>query len=160
MHPSSMENMHKCAAQFPITGRVLDVGAMNVNGTYRALFPNVDYTGVDLSAGNGVDIVLDDPYKLPFDDASFDCVISGQVLEHCEFFWMLFQEMARVMKHGAVMFLIAPSDGPIHQYPVDCYRFLPDSYNALAKYAGLTLLKHWRCEDKPWQDMVGVFRKG
>ena len=68
--------------------RVLDVGSMDLNGSYRELFddPQWHYTGVDLEPGKGVDVVLGSPYAwgaIPSD--SFDIVISGQALEHVEF---------------------------------------------------------------------------
>ena len=106
-----------------------------------------------------MDIVLTDPYHVPLPDASVDVVLSGQMLEHCEFFWLAFQEMVRLMKPEGFIFLIAPSAGPIHRYPVDCYRFYPDAYHALAKLAGCHLQAVWRDERGPWQDLVGVFRR-
>jgi hypothetical protein len=140
---------------------VLDIGGANVNGSYRDVFagPQYRYRAADISAGEGVDIVLDDPYRIPLPDASVDIVLSGQMLEHCEFFWLAFQEMVRLLKPDGFIFLIAPSAGPIHRYPVDCYRFYPDAYGALAKFSGCLLHDVWRDERGPWQDLVGVFRK-
>ena len=106
MHPTSLENMARCRDRYAGPGwlealpapQVLDLGAADVNGSYRALFrhPRLRYTGADLAPGPGVDVVLDDPYRLPFDDASMDLVLSGQMLEHCEFIWRAFDEMVRV----------------------------------------------------------------
>lgn len=84
MHASSMENMARCITSYmdieDIT--VVDLGAMNVNGSYRELMPDhAHYVGVDLEAGNGVDVVLEDVYTLPFEDGSVDIVLSGQMLE-------------------------------------------------------------------------------
>jgi hypothetical protein len=140
---------------------VLDVGAADVNGSYRSIFanPKIHYVGADLAAAEGVDIVLDDPYRIPRLDGSFDVVISGQMLEHCEFFWLAFQEMVRLVKEDGFIFLIAPSSGPIHRYPVDCYRYYPDSFTALAKYANCHLHACWLDERGPWNDLVGVFAK-
>lgn len=140
---------------------VLDFGGANVNGSYRDIFvdPKIDYVAADLVTAEGVDIVLHDPYHIPVADGVFDLVISGQTLEHCEFFWRAFQEMVRVVKDDGFIFLIAPSSGPIHRYPVDCYRFFPDSYAALAKHAECRLLACWLDERGPWNDLVGVFGK-
>ena len=41
-------------------------------------------------AGKGVDIVLEDPYCLPFADNSVDVVVSSSCFEQAEFFWLLF----------------------------------------------------------------------
>lgn len=140
---------------------VLDLGALNVNGSYKPIFSKQGfrYIGADLVEGRGVDLLLADPYKIPLPNASVDIVLSGQMLEHCEFFWLSFVEMCRVVKPEGYIFLIAPSAGEIHRYPVDCYRFLPDSFYALAKYASCHAVAVWRDERLPWKDLVGVFRR-
>lgn len=169
MHASSLENMRICFDRFIATAPyfveenvvVVDVGGADVNGGYKNVFsdPKFHYMTVDLSEGQGVDIVLEDPYRLPFADNSVDVVLSGQMLEHCEFFWLSFAEMMRIVKPTGHMILIAPSAGPIHRYPVDCYRFYPDAYYALAKYANCKALDVWLDERGPWRDLVGVFSK-
>jgi SAM-dependent methyltransferase len=169
LHASSFENMARCHDRYLGTQAwagggerlVVDVGGADVNGGYRPIFddPRYRYLTVDLAAGEGVDVVLDDPYRLPFADGSVDVVLSGQMLEHCEFFWLTFAEMMRVLKPEGYLFLIAPSAGPIHEYPVDCYRFYPDAYRALAKHAGCHLHEVWLDERGPWRDLVGVFAK-
>jgi hypothetical protein len=169
MHASSHENMRKCYLRHIVGSameqqdcvRVLDVGGSDVNGSYREIFGHSRYfyTAADIAAGPGVHLVLDDPYRFPLDDGSIDIVISGQMLEHCEFFWASFAEMVRVLKPGGFIFLIAPSSGPEHRYPVDCYRFYPDAYRALARYAHCQLVDVWLDERGPWKDLVGVFRR-
>lgn len=147
---------------------VIDIGSYDVNGSYRTLFgnPKWSYVGVDLESGPGVDLVLVSPYTLPLASASADLVISGQAFEHVEYFWMSWLEMLRVLKPGGMIFLIAPSRGPEHRYPQDCWRFYPDGYRALARYAGCELVEvttDWEPHPDPgssaWGDTVGVFRK-
>ena len=169
MHASSLENMRTCYRRYvegsALLGReevvVLDVGGANVNGGYRDVFADgrFRYLGVDLAPGEGIDIVLEDPNRLPLPDGSVDVVVCGQMLEHCEFFWLMFAEMMRVLRPDGYLFLIAPSAGPIHRYPVDCYRFYPDAYRALAKHAGVHLVECWLDERGPWRDLVGVFAR-
>lgn len=168
MHVSSIENAQKCIDRYlgddffgDRKRRVVDLGSMNVNGTYRTLFAgfNVDYLGIDLEKGPGVDLVLDDPYRIPLPDGYADVVISGQAFEHCEFFWLAFRELVRILSPTGYLILIAPSSGPIHRFPVDCYRFYPDAFAALAKYADCHAVAIWRDEREPWQDLVGVFSK-
>lgn len=167
MHASSLENMHRCYERF-ICGdyfsqhdklSVLDIGGANVNGSYADIFSleKFNYIGADITASEGVDVVLNDPYKLPFADHSVDIIISGQAFEHVEYFWLLFEEMSRVLAQDGWLFLIAPSAGPIHQYPVDCYRFYPDAFYALARYAKLSTIDVCLDERGPWRDLVGVF---
>jgi len=168
MHASSMMAMQKFFDRYvsPILQSgahisVLDVGGMDVNGSYRVMFshPCVRYVATDMAFGPGVDHVQVDPYTLPFPGGSFDIVISGQTFEHCPRFWDLAVEMGRVLKQEGVMALICPSAGPIHRYPVDCYRFLPDSMAAVAEHAGLTLLEAEHGETPPWNDVVGIMKK-
>lgn len=169
MHDHSLRNMERFYDRFlaphipeihsPV--RVLDVGSMDINGSYRALYsdPAFDYVGLDLEAGPGVDIVTRSPYAYPLPDNSADIVLCGQMLEHCEFFWDAFKEMLRVAKPGAFIVLIVPSKGFVHRFPVDCYRFLPDALPALARYSGCRLLTSWQDESSEWGDLVGVFVK-
>ena len=169
MHASSLENMEKCFIRYMtpefLASReqiaVLDIGGANVNGSYRDVFrsPRFRYLAADIGAGVGVDLVLPGPYEIPLDTGSIDVVLSGQTFEHSEFFWLTFTEMARVLGPDGYLFLIAPSSGPIHRYPVDCYRFQPDAYAALAKYSGCQLIDVWKDERGPWRDLVGVFRR-
>lgn len=170
MHASSLINMQKCYERYacrhewnskdPID--VVDIGGANVNGSYADIFhgPQFNYRAADLYEDDNVDIVLEEPYKLPFDDGSLDIIISGQAFEHVEFFWLLFEEMVRVLSPNGFIFLIAPSGGPIHQYPVDCYRYYPDAYRALAKYTNCNLVEVWHDDLGPWNDLIGIFSKG
>ena len=149
---------------------ILDVGSYDTNtGNYRELFnkPNWNYTGLDIISGPNVDIVLEDPYKFPFSNNHFDLVISGSAFEHIEFFWLTFQEMTRVLKAPGYIFLHAPSRGPEHNHPVDCWRFYPGGFRALAKYCSLEVLevhtdweKHSSWESAEHGDTIGVFWKG
>lgn len=167
MHPTSLENMLRCWDRY-VRGTeletqpkltILDMGGADVNGSYRSVLngPNVEYLAADLEPGPGVDVVLEDPYRIPLEDGAIDLVVSGQMLEHCEFFWLTFSEMMRVVNPDGYLFLIAPSAGGIHRYPVDCYRFHPDAYHALAKYAGCHLVDVWHDQRGTWRDLVGVF---
>src|ERR1700758_690440 len=74
--------------------------------------------------------------------------------------------MCRIVRPGGLIFLIAPSRGPEHRYPVDCWRFYPDGYRALARFGGMTLSEvstdwepHLAPDSAMWGDTVGVFEK-
>jgi len=93
---------------------VVDIGSQNVNGTLKDHVPdNFKYIGVDFVSGNGVDVVLEDPYKFPFEDESIDIVISSSCFEHSEFFWVTFAEIIRCLKPNGIFYLNAPSGGRI-----------------------------------------------
>lgn len=124
--------------------RVLDIGSYNVNGCYRALFQGTEakYTGLDVTAGPNVDIVPEDPYKWSeIQDNSFDYVISGNAFEHIEYPWLTIKEIARVLKPGGFICILAPFAHKEHRYPVDCYRYFSDGFIALAKWAELDVVQ-------------------
>jgi SAM-dependent methyltransferase len=54
--------------------------------------------------------VVADMTRLPFLDASFDCVTCGYVLEHVPDARMALSELSRVMMPGARMLLLATED--------------------------------------------------
>lgn len=123
--------------------RVLDVGSYDLNGSFQNLFSNeeCEYIGLDIEAGPNVDCVLDHPYDWSMlQTDSFDVVISGNVLEHVEFPWITFSEMARVLKPGGLLCVVVPNGFREHRYPVDCWRFFTDGVIALARMAHLEVL--------------------
>lgn len=147
--------------------KVIEIGSQDVNGTIRSVCPtDFEYIGLDFQKAKGVDIVLTDPYQLPFDDESVDVVVSNSCFEHSEFFWVLFLEVLRVLKPTGLFYLNAPSNGAYHRYPVDCWRFYPDSGHALASWAnrnniGAVLLESYTSHKMTdiWNDFVAVFLK-
>jgi len=171
MHISSLEHVQALVCQHLDRAQslsIIDIGSYDVNGSYKQFFDasRWHYTGVDLSAGPNVDVVLESPYRLPFASHSVDVIVSGQAFEHVEFFWLTWLEMVRVLKPGGFIFLVAPSRGPEHRYPQDCWRFYPDAWHALAKYGSLELVSattDWEPHPSEcsaaWGDTVGVFRQ-
>ena len=47
------------------------------------------------------------------------------------------ENMARVLKPGGLMFLIAPWQWRVHPHPIDCWRILPDGMETIIRDAGL-----------------------
>lgn len=145
--------------------RVVEVGSQDVNGSLRSVCPTgFEYVGVDFQAAKGVDVVLDDPYLLPFEDNSVDIVLSSSCFEHSELFWLVFLEIMRVLKPEGLFYLNAPSSGNFHRYPVDCWRFYPDSGKAMVTWSkrsggNAQLLESYIQKGGSWQDFVAVFVK-
>ena len=175
MHPTSLINARHffdsygpaLAAGQPGRARVIEIGSQDVNGSLRSLSPqDFEYIGVDFVAGRGVDVVLDDPYVLPFEDGSADVVVSNSCFEHSEMFWLVFLEVMRVLKPRGLFYLNVPSNGEFHRWPVDCWRFYPDSGRALVTWArrnGIpaVLLESYTSAQaqEQWNDFVAVFLK-
>lgn len=147
--------------------QILEIGACIGGFNIRSLKPdNATYIGVDLESVAGVDIVLQDPYILPFEDNTMDFVISSSCFEHSEFFWLNFTETLRVLKPNGLFYLNAPSNGAFHRFPVDCWRFYPDSGHALVNWGKrngyfCALLEQYTSNKKNdiWSDYVCVFIK-
>jgi SAM-dependent methyltransferase len=145
----------------------LEIGSYLSSFNIRSLSKNdSNYIGVDLTKGPGVDVVLDNPYRLPFDDNSFDYVISSSCFEHSEFFWLTYLESIRVLKPNGLFYLNAPSNGDFHRFPVDCWRFFPDSGNALSNwsirngYNTAVMEQYTSNKDSDiWSDYVCIFIK-
>ncbi len=146
MHPSAHAQMELCIERYMDRGRpyrVLDFGSgtsPNQTLTHRTLLEDFDcdYTGVDIRAGNNIDVVMEKPYRIPLKSKSFDIVLSGQVFEHVPFFWASLLEIARVMKPRAYFFMTVPSRGHVHT-EYDCWRFYPDALRAMAAWSRLQL---------------------
>lgn len=175
MHESSYQKMEGFRRRY-LGGReaealrIYDLGSQDVNGSYRPLFsePAWRYAGLDMADGENVDVVLRTPYAWKeVAGGSADVVISGQAFEHIQYFWITMLEVARVLKPGGICCILAPSSGPEHRYPTDCWRFYTDGMTSLAHFAQLKVLEattQW--EDKGyadgsdwWHDSMLVCRK-
>ncbi len=164
MHTASLVHMRANLKKYGIPPcKVLDVGSMNIEekGCYRQVLTDEhDYTGIDLEAGDNVDVVLKDPYIYPFEDDTFDVVLCGQVLEHCENPFKLMEECYRVLKPGGFFFGVAPFKWDEHRFPVDCWRILPDGWKALFTHTGLTHVETYINKyRKNLQDCWGIAKK-
>lgn len=121
-----------------ISLRVADIGSLNVNGSMKdVITPSIkEYVGIDFEPGNGVDILITDPYKFPIPDESFDVVVTNSCFEHSEMFWLTFLEGLRILKPEGILYYNVPSAWmTYHRYPVDCWRFYPDSAKGLETWA-------------------------
>jgi SAM-dependent methyltransferase len=175
MHQSSIDKMQSFKDKYLQDKQsdkliIFDLGSQNIGGSYRPIFesPNWKYFGVDVEAGENVDIVISNPYRWDeIQSGSVDVLISGQTLEHIEYFWITIMEIARVLKSDGICCLVAPSSGYEHRYPVDCWRFYPDGMRAIAEFAKLEVLEtftQWKDEDyadgsNVWHDSVLIARK-
>lgn len=121
-------------------GRLLDVGC----GTkpYESIFtPYVSsYVGLEYSAsfeptdasrqGSVVDYFYEGE-RFPFEDASFDTVLSVQVLEHTPIPGTVTREMGRVLRPGGTALVMAPFSFRLHEEPNDFFRYTPHGLKKL-----------------------------
>ncbi|SDA61815.1 methyltransferase domain-containing protein [Methanobrevibacter millerae] len=168
MHQSSFLAMEKFISQYLDKNsilNILDIGSFDSNQkpfNYGLLFneENWNYFGMDIREGPNVDVVVSDIYNwIEITDESYDVVVSGQAFEHMEFFWKSIVEIERILKPGGFCCIIAPSTGPVHRNPYDCYRFTAEGMNAMGKYAGMEVLEYYTQVSPIWNDSVLICKK-
>lgn len=141
--------------------RFLDVGSLAIgkSGVFGRYLknPNWEYIGLDLEEGRNVDVVSKEMYNYPFEDNSFDAVISGSTFEHVEDIYRWIKELARITKE--YVWLIGPNTCKRHGYPIDCWRLFPDGMRFLLKeVAGLEVLYADMSRHEP-RETIGIGRK-
>lgn len=114
-----------------VRGRsVLEVGALDVNGTVRPIVSGLGpahYLGVDMAAGPGVDEICDATQLIErFGRDEFDLLISTELLEHVRDWRRVISQFKQVLKPGGIALLTTRSPGfPYHAFPFDFWRFEP-----------------------------------
>lgn len=160
MHASSYRLMTEELKKITLAqANVLDVGSLDVNGTYKPLLTRTGwkYTGLDIKPGKNVDIVAP-PFKYPFPTNHFDLVISGSTMEHVTAIWLWVPELVRVLKPGGFLIIIVPWSGLIHRYPLDCWRIFPDGMQYL--FDETHALENYHIEIPNKNDLLGsAFKK-
>ncbi len=170
MHNSALESFNNFKSVYLSELRnkkfkLIDVGSLSVNSNIKnSLEDNMEYIGIDIVKGENVDVVLNNPYKFPFEDKSIDVVISISNFEHTEFFWLTYLEILRVLKDDGLFFLNAPSNSKYHRHETDNWRFYPDSIISLQKWGEYNnfepqVLEHYTNIEKGrdiWNDYVSV----
>lgn len=156
--------------------KILDIGSCDMGGSYKPIFDEEkwEYTGMDMAQGANVDIEVRDSYDWKeIESEAYDVVISGQAFEHMPYFWLVMQEIKRVLKPDGICCIIAPSAGAEHRCPVDCYRFYTDGMIAMADYVQMNVLyaftgEGYKEDEKDifrdnlsgWHDSVLIAQKG
>lgn len=122
--------------------RVLDAGAGQ--GRFRSELDHTRYVGVDLAVGDvkwdygNLDAICDLAH-LPFSGESFDAATCFQVLEHVPEPRSVLEEISRILKPGASLFLSAPQSWHQHQKPHDYYRYTSFGLQYLVEQSGMTV---------------------
>ena len=120
--------------------RVLELGTRAWNGNmpihYRETIlkhcPSAKWTGVDMLAGDGVDVVADaHELSKSFPPNSFDTIYCEATLEHFRRPWIAAAEMAKVIRPGGLAWIESHQTFPIHGYPSDYFRFSDEAMKEL-----------------------------
>jgi SAM-dependent methyltransferase len=122
--------------------KVLEIGPAGFPSAYNKIINNSSITWHTIDFHDTVYIDADPgqltfqlltPYAFPVETASYDIVLSGQVMEHVEKFWLWMTEIKRVTKEGGLIITINPVSWPYHEAPFDCWRIFPQGIKALAE---------------------------
>jgi len=135
--------LEQFAATLPAGSRILDAGAGEAR--HAALFPHQNYIAVDLAVGDPtwnyrkLDCIAD-LAALPFAPAKFDAVLNIVTLEHLPHPARALDEMARVLRPGGRILLVAPHEWELHQAPHDFFRYTRHGLEHMLTEAGFTEL--------------------
>jgi glycosyltransferase involved in cell wall biosynthesis/SAM-dependent methyltransferase len=123
-------------------GRFLDIGCgvMPYRGLITAAPSRVShYIGLDLEGSEIYHAKVDlrwDGKTIPLPDASVDCAMATEVLEHCPEPLVVLREARRVLKPGGTFFFTVPFIWPLHDAPYDFFRYTPFALEKLLAEAG------------------------
>lgn len=127
------------AASLKPGARVLDAGAGE--GNYKPHFAAQRYCGFDLGIGDAawdysrLD-AIGDLARLPFRDSVFDACLNVVTLEHVREPAKVVCELARALRPGGRLLLIAPHEWEEHQQPHDYFRYTRFGLQHLLERAG------------------------
>lgn len=124
------------------SGKLLDSGCGSM--PYKKIILSnsavTEYIGLDIeSALNYENTKADflwDGSIMPFEDASFDVVISTEVLEHVPDPDAYLMEVKRVLKPGGMFFFTVPFLMSLHEVPHDYYRYTPFALEKIFERVG------------------------
>jgi SAM-dependent methyltransferase len=109
-----------------IDGPVLEVGSREYGSTatFREFYSGAEYVGVDMSEGEGVDVVVDLVHSTgPLAAGHFALAVCCSVLEHVEKPWLFAANLTRLLRPGGLLYLSVPWVWRYHPYPDDYFRF-------------------------------------
>jgi len=134
-----------------VSGDTLDFGAGTAKYQHIIRPQANKYITFDMVPGKNIDIV-GDVLNPPFDDKTFDTIISTQVLEHVEKPWIMVREIGRIIKSGGICITTAPFLVPYHADPYDFFRYTTEGMVSLFKNEGFEVV-----ESGSYGKMFGVF---
>lgn len=121
--------------------RLLDYGC--ADRPYDGLFPaGVELVSADLRGNPVATIELTAEGTVPVADASFDAVMSTQVLEHVERPHVYLAECYRVLRPGGRLLLSTHGMFYLHPDPNDFWRWTSQGLVRMVEEAGLQVVRH------------------
>jgi SAM-dependent methyltransferase len=154
--------IQRMLAENVLDGPVLELGVGYGGNTCREIIEaaGLRYFGTDLEKTPAVDFAAD--FERPEDmptfsrEAPFGSVLVLNVLEHTFDPIRILDNAISLLKPGGKCAVLTPSIWPLHNYPMDTWRILPNLYEEYARRRGLTLDK--RFFDYAGHGVVDSFR--
>lgn len=129
---SVKENLHALLEQIE-PGQV----GLNVGAGYSRLHPQIK--NLDIQDGPNIDYV-GSAERLPFENTSFDLIITQETLEHVSDPFLAMGEISRILKPGGKLYCQLPFIIGFHPGPNDYWRFSEQGIKELIKRSGLKIL--------------------
>jgi len=158
MTPNDMLWFKQCLASGLVEPPFLEVGSARVLGATHnlcdiaresSITPSI---GADLVQGDGVDLVID--FSAPdFQPPShYQTVAIFNVLEHTFDPVCVLRNVLKCVQPGGVLLVLTPCVWPIHNWPGDFNRLLPDWYRAFASVSNINIIEDKFC----WLSPFGI----
>jgi SAM-dependent methyltransferase len=111
-------------------GKILDVGCGNCPFKFLVDDAHATYVGIDVENTadfdyHNSDKIVFDGENIPFENESFDYILSTEVLEHIENPEKIIREMYRVLKMNGEAIITIPWSARVHFAPYDFCRYTP-----------------------------------
>jgi SAM-dependent methyltransferase len=157
-----VEWFKRCYAAGLVKDRMLEVGAARIAGNANLCdiarkLGIQNLTGADLEKFDGVDIAADfglskEAFGSQWCAGTFSTVCVFNVLEHTFDPVTVLTNALSCLESGGSMLVVTPSIWPIHNFPGDFTRLLPDWYASFAERHQITLLNQQFC----WLSQFGI----
>lgn len=114
MAPAVKEKIHEVLTESRVEpARVLEVGGVMgrkslLDHPQVAFAERVVLNLAPVREHPGIEVVLGNANDMPFEDESFDLIMSSATLEHDKHFWLSLSEMKRVLRPGGLLIISVP----------------------------------------------------
>lgn len=135
----------------------LEVGSKNYEGDVPRIghmFPNSDFTGVDMLEGDNVDKVIDltasfEQIDEKLEGKRFKSIFCLSVMEHCSNPHAMARNLADLLVPGGLIYVSVPFSWKFHGYPSDYWRFTPEGIKVLFPDLSFSESASWISSDIP-----------
>jgi len=122
-----------------IGSRIWPISAGTGNARELCRRFGVDWTGADIEHGDGVDVIVDilDPASVSSLGRKWDAVLVMNLLEHVYDPISALRNCCEITAPGGACVVVGPAVWPIHDFPQDFWRPLPDFFLEFARREGM-----------------------